>query len=126
LVKIPKKESSGVSSPGADRSFNPQPEPPGEPMKATNSGLASPGSKRMFNPQPEPPGEPMKATNSGLASPGSKRMFNPQPEPPGEPMRKVSTGRILLIVAVIALGALATVLIIINSNQPLGGDPTHG
>ncbi len=123
MVKTPKKGAS--SAPGSDKMFNPQPEPPGEPIKETSSGLSSPGSKRMFNPQPEPPGEPIKETGSGLSSPGSKRMFNPQPEPPGSPIRAISTGRIILIIAVIALGVLATALVVIGSNQaPV--DPTHG
>ncbi len=97
-------------------------------VKNASSGAPSPGSDRSFNPQPEPPGEPIKETSSGLASPGSKRMFNPQPEPPGEPIRAISTGRIILIIALIGLGVLATALVIIGNNAqtPPPVDPTHG
>src|SRR5271157_869450 len=70
------KKAGGKSrgSPGQDKEFNPQPEPPGKP-----------GNYAEINPQPEPPGMPD----------ASARGFNPQPEPPGKGQHAIKKKKIM-------------------------------
>jgi len=110
--------SSGVDAPGSIKMFNPQPEPPHDPILEINTGFGGeasiymfnpqpepphdrmlemstiPGNSatfKMFNPQPEPPHDPVLEMNTGIGGQGSFKMFNPQPEPPNDPMVEIST-----------------------------------
>ena len=73
--------------------------------KRQTSPVAPPGSSKMFQPQPEPPGKPLRPLagrqsikktrhiakrKSAMPIPGRNKMFQPQPEPPGRPMKPMS------------------------------------
>ncbi len=78
----PKRKISPISTKGSTRMFQPQPEPPGKPLKpqvgfhaskkaqhlaSRKAGIPVPGGNKMFQPQPEPPGQPMKPMSNKMA-----------------------------------------------------------
>lgn len=71
--------SSAPSTGATIKMFNPQPEPPGQPILMVNGGTVNNGASiRMFNPQPEPPGEPILEMLSGIGEGASINVFNPK------------------------------------------------